>query len=222
MARALKVALVDDDEAVLDSLGSLLAKRGLSAASMTSAEALLIALDDAAEFGCIVSDIKMPTLSGHELLDELKARGVATPVIFITGHGGVDLAVRSMKSGICDFIEKPIDGARFVASVRDALQRYDDIKAAEAALGVIRQRYAALSDRQREVMRLASTGHPNKEIAQVLKLSPRTVEHYREWVMGKMQARNLADLVHMAVRLGLLDTPGRTRGNPENDLPEIG
>lgn len=198
------VAIVDDDADVLDSLQSLLARRGLSPLALASAAELLQQIDAGQVFDCIVTDIRMPGTSGVEMYQDLKRRQVGTPVIFITGHGEVDLAVRSMKAGVADFIEKPIDGARLVASIKDAVQRQRHVRKAEAILATLRDRFAVLSERQREVMLLVVAGHPNKEIAARLKLSIRTVEHYREWVMEKMQAKSIADLVQMAIRLDLL------------------
>lgn len=198
------VALVDDDADVLDSLQSLLSRRGLSPVALGSAAELLERIDAGEVFECIVTDIRMPGTSGVELYQDLKRRHVATPVIFITGHGEVDLAVRSMKAGVTDFIEKPIDGPRLVASIKDAVERQRHVRKAEAMLASLRERFAVLSERQREVMLLVVAGHPNKEIAARLKLSIRTVEHYREWVMEKMQAKSIAELVQMAIRLDLL------------------
>lgn len=198
------VAIVDDDDGVLDALTALLKRRGFQVDSMPSADAILAALDAGSTYACIVSDIRMPGMSGPELHEEIKKRGVTTPVIFVTGHGDVNLAVKSMKSGAHDFIEKPIDGGMLIASVRDAIQRYKATRDADSILSNIRERYAALSDRQREVMLLVANGHPNKEIAAILEISSRTVEHYRESVMERMGARNLADLVKMAIRLDIL------------------
>lgn len=140
----------------------------------------------------------------------LKERGSVTPVIFITGHGDVDLAVASIKSGASDFIEKPINSERLITSVRDAIERARASRHEEHWVATLRQRYAALSERQREVMLLAAGGRSNKEIAAVLGLSARTVEHYREWVMEKMQAQNIADLVQMAMHLKLLSPRGHS------------
>lgn len=198
------VAIVEDDEAVLDSLKSLLMRRGFRAVGMTSAASLLASIDAGDIWECIVSDVRMPVMSGTALHEQLKARGSLTPMILITGHGDVDLAVAAMKAGVDDFIEKPIDSSRLVASINDAIDRAQKVRHRHAAQASMRSRFEALSDRQREVMLLAAKGHSNKEMAQMLKLSSRTVEHYREWVMEKMQAKNFADLVQMAMHLGLL------------------
>ncbi len=126
------------------------------------------------------------------------------PVILVTGHGDIDLAVAAMKAGVDDFIEKPIDSVRLASSIKEALHRRNELKQMQITQASIRARFDALSDRQREVMILAAKGHSNKEMAHVLKLSSRTVEHYREWVMEKMQAKTFAELVQMVMHLGLL------------------
>lgn len=204
MAEKPTIAIVEDDEAVLDSLRSLLTRRGYRAVPMSSPISLLESIEAGEAFDCIVSDVKMPIMSGTALHQELRKRGVRTPFIIITGHGDIDLAVAAMKAGADDFIEKPIDSVRFTASIKDALRRCQVDKEAQITQASIRAHFDALSDRQREVMQLAAKGHSNKEMAQLLKLSTRTVEHYREWVMEKMQAKTFADLVQMAMHLGLL------------------
>ena len=204
MTESPRVALVDDDEGVLDALGALMKRRAIRSVAFSSAKSLVAALDKGELFDCIVTDIRMPNVSGNKLHAMLKERGSFTPVIFITGHGDIDLAVASIKSGVSDFIEKPINSERLITSIREAIGRSQEAKEEDEWLSNLRQRYAALSDRQREVMLLAAGGRANKEIAAELNLSSRTVEHYREWVMEKMQAKNLADLVQMAMRLNLL------------------
>ncbi|MEQ1613585.1 MAG: response regulator [Hyphomicrobiaceae bacterium] len=204
MTETSRIALVDDDDGVLDALSALMRKRGFEPFAFASAKALVTALEKGDVFDCIVTDIRMPSVSGNNLHQLLKERGSLTPVIFITGHGDIDLAVASIKSGVSDFIEKPINSERLISSIREAIERARATRHEEHWAATLRQRYGALSDRQREVMLLAASGRSNKEIAAILNLSARTVEHYREWVMGKMQAQNLADLVQMAMLLKLL------------------
>lgn len=204
MAEKPTIAIVEDDEAVLDSLRSLLTRRGYRTVPMLTPIAMLDAIEGGEVFDCVVSDVRMPAMSGPALHQELRRRGVLTPFILITGHGDVDLAVAAMKAGADDFIEKPIDSARISASIKEALRRSQAAKETQTTQASIRARYDALSVRQREVMQLAAKGHSNKEMAQLLRLSARTVEHYREWVMEKMQAKTFADLVQMAMHLGLL------------------
>jgi two-component system response regulator FixJ len=129
---------------------------------------------------------------------------VLPPLVLITGHGDVDMAVTALKAGAADFIEKPTDDERLLASIKSAVARNREVLRDEAELATIRQRYEQLSERQREVMGLAIKGLSNKEIAAQLSISPRTVEHYREWAMERMQASNFAELVQMAVRLSLI------------------
>ena len=199
------VAVIDDDEAVLDSVSALLTRRGLLTIAMASATAALDAINSGTDIDCIVSDIRMPGLSGLDLHRQLQQRQIAIPLILITGHGEVDLAVAAMKAGVADFIEKPIDSSRLEASVREAVAKSHLNKGTTALMTSLQKQFEGLSERQREVMLLAAQGHSNKEMANMLKLSSRTVEHYREWVMEKMHARNLADLVKMAMLLNLLD-----------------
>lgn len=204
MAEKPTIAIVEDDEAVLDSLRSLLTRRGYRAVPIQSPVALLASIDAGEVFDCVVSDVRMPVMSGTTLYLELRKRGVQIPFILITGHGDVDMAVTAMKAGADDFIEKPIDSARITASIKEALRRSQAVKESQTTQASIRARFDALSERQREVMLLAARGHSNKEMAYLLKLSSRTVEHYREWVMEKMQAKTFAELVQMAMHLGLL------------------
>jgi two-component system response regulator FixJ len=199
----ISIALVDDDEAVLDSLQMYLKRRGVQAFAFVSAESLLEALDSGAEFQCIVSDVRMPGMSGVELQSELSDRGCPWPLILITGHGDVDMAVSALKAGAFDFIEKPADEERLLASIREAVTSSREKAEAEAELAELSRRYSELSERQREVMGMVAQGLANKEIAARLGISSRTVEHYREWAMERMKANTLAELVHMAVRLGL-------------------
>ena len=203
MSDKITVALIDDDGAVLDALSSFLQRRGLAVTSYTASRAFLDAVDAGDRFDCIVTDVRMPDLSGLELQRHLNGTPGAPPLIIITGHGDVDMAVSAIKAGAADFIEKPTDDERLLASIRTAVSRRREVERDEAELAKIARRYEQLSDRQREVMRLAIRGLSNKEIAAQLGISPRTVEHYREWAMERMQAGNFAELVQMAAQLKL-------------------
>jgi FixJ family two-component response regulator len=200
----ISVALVDDDEAILDSLQIYLKRRGLRVTTFSAAQDLLDALDAGAGFECIVSDVRMPNMSGVELQHALSSRKCPWPLILITGHGDIDMAVSALKAGAFDFIEKPTDEARLLASIKEAVASRRATSQDDAECAEIAKRYEELSERQREVMRLAVQGLANKEIALHLRISSRTVEHYREWAMERMKARNFAELVHMAARLGLI------------------
>ena len=196
------VLVADDDEAVLDSLRLLLESHGYETRCFASAEALLAAVNGAeAAGGCAVVDVRLPGMSGLELQKQLYRRDRALPVIIITGHGDIDMAVRALKAGAFDFIEKPFDDNRLLDSIVDALAGATRRKAATETVSTTAASYAELSERQRQVMDLVAEGAANKEIAARLGISPRTVEIYRAKVMEKMGARNLAELVRMALVL---------------------
>jgi two-component system response regulator FixJ len=195
------VALIDDDEAILDSVQLYLRRRGFSVSCFRAASLFLGSLDSGTEFDCVVTDVRMPGMSGLALQQALAQRACLLPVIIITGHGDIDMAVSAIKTGAFDFIEKPIDDRRLATSISEAIRRSRDKMADERELLDLHKRYAELSERQRQVMDLAIQGLSNKEIAARLGISPRTVEHYRESAMERMQASRLAELVYMAVRL---------------------
>jgi two-component system, LuxR family, response regulator FixJ len=193
------IALIDDDAAVLDSLRMVLANRGMRPECFSSAEAFLA---HAAETpACIVSDVRMPGLSGLELQNELRSRAIDAPLILITGHGDVAMAVRAIKAGAFDFIEKPFDNEALLGAIHRALASRAREQTRQEKIADWAARARELSLRQRQVMGLVAEGLSNKEIALKLGLSPRTVENYRAWVMEKMGAKNLADLVRMVVVL---------------------
>jgi two-component system, LuxR family, response regulator FixJ len=201
------VALIDDDAAVLDSLRMALRKRGIEVACFASAEDFLAGFD-ALDARCVVTDVRMPGLSGIDLQHELIRRGSAVPLILITGHGDIAMAVDAIKLGAFDFIEKPFEDQRLAESIRKALAHADIERTRQGERAVIAARAAELSHRQRQVMALVAKGRSNKEIAIELAISPRTVENYRAWVMEKMGATNLAELVRMTVLLESADTGG--------------
>jgi len=195
------VHVIDDDDAVRDSLAFLLKTAGLAVATHESAVAFLAALPQIAP-GCIVTDIRMPGLSGIELIRRLAADGIRLPVIVITGHGDVPLAVEAMKLGAVDFLEKPFDEDNLLGAVRSALDRYDEEGKRAARQAEIRAKVASLSARERQVLHGLVAGRANKTIAFDLGISPRTVEIYRANVMTKMKAGSLSELVRMALIAG--------------------
>jgi two-component system response regulator FixJ len=197
------VALIDDDAAILDSVQLYLHRKGFAVTCFPSAKAFLDALEARMEFQCVVTDVRMPGISGLELQRRLSQRAGAPPMILITGHGDIDMAVSAMKAGAFDFLEKPMDERRLVGSITEAVRRSRDRLADEQEVAALAMRHEELSERQRQVMGLVAQGFSNKEIALRLGISPRTVEHYRESVMERMQAATLAELVRMAVRLGI-------------------
>ncbi|HWM48222.1 MAG TPA: response regulator FixJ [Xanthobacteraceae bacterium] len=199
------VHVIDDDDALRDSLGFLLASAGIEAQTYDSATSFLAALPRDAH-GCVITDVRMPGMSGIELLRELKSVAPAMPVIVITGHGDVPLAVEAMKLGALDFIEKPFDDEALLASVRNALGRHEQDAKREAERANVIERLEGLSARERQVLDGLVLGHANKVIAFDLGISPRTVEIYRANVMTKMEASSLSDLVRMALAAGLLES----------------
>ena len=208
MAADAIVHVIDDDEGVRQSLEFLLRASGVTARTYESALAFLNALPTI-ETGCVITDVRMPGISGVELLRRLRSLNVGFPVIVITGHGDVPLAVEAMKLGAVDFLEKPFEDDALLAAVQSALGRreLDARHAAEKA--ETGERIASLSARERQVLEGLIAGHPNKTIAFDLGISPRTVEIYRANVMTKMKAASLSDLVRMALQGGLLSpSPG--------------
>ena len=201
MADQIHIALIDDDEAVLDSLALYLARQDVKASGFKTTEDFIAALDRATSFDCVVSDVRLPGVSGLDLVRLLVERRFAAPIILITGHGDIDMAVSAIKIGAFDFIEKPFDEARLLASIRNAVEKGRRQASDAAELEQLRSRFDALSARQRQVMELTVAGLSNKEIAQQLELSTKTVENHRAWVMERIGARNLADLVRMAMQV---------------------
>jgi two-component system response regulator FixJ len=198
------VHVIDDDDAVRDSLEFLLRAAKIDVRTYDSATAFLNTVSDGA-FGCIVTDVRMPGMSGVDLLRQLKARGSTMPVIVITGHGDIQLAVEAMKIGAADFLEKPFDDETLLASVKSALSRLEKDAQRENEHTELNNRLATLSTREREVLEGLVAGKPNKIIAFDLGISPRTVEIYRAHVMTKMNAGSLSELVRMALLAGVLN-----------------
>jgi two-component system response regulator FixJ len=196
------VHVIDDDDAMRHSMEFLLRSARYAVRTYESASAFLDRLASA-EPGCIVTDVRMPGMSGIELLQQLNERDADFPVIVMTGHGDIQLAVSAMKIGAADFLEKPFDDEVMLAAIRAALEREpgDDDDAERKAQ--FRARINALSAREREVIERLVAGKPNKIIAYDLGISPRTVEVYRANVMTKMQAGSLSELVRMALLAGI-------------------
>lgn len=204
MQKPARIALVDDDTAVLDALTTYLRKSGYDVESFSQAGSLLEALDGGSSFTCVVSDVRMPGLSGLDLQRELSVRGLRWPLILITGYGDITTAVAAVKAGAHDFLEKPFDEERLKDSIRAAVTEVSHTQADDEYLEQISERVDSLSERQREVMILAAQGFTNKEIAKKMDIGTRTVESYRSWVMERTGAKNLADLIRMAMRLGMV------------------
>ena len=197
------VHVIDDDEAMRELLAFLLGAVGMEVRTYEFALGFLDVAPNA-EAGCVITDVRMPGLSGVDLLRRLRELKLGIPVIVITGHGDVPLAVEAMKIGALDFLEKPFDDEVLLASVRSALNQLDQDQKRQAERNEIERRLAALSNRERDVLEGLVSGHANKQIAYDLGISPRTIEIYRANLMTKMQAASLSDLVRMALIAGIL------------------
>ena len=200
---AVTVHVIDDDEASRQSLAFLLQTANIAVQTYASAVAFLDQIGAAAT-GCIVTDVRMPGLSGIDLLRRLKDMKIEVPVIVITGHGDVPLAVEAMKSGAVDFLEKPFDDEALLASVHTALRQRGADERRKAERAEVERRLAGLSHRERDVLSGLIAGRANKQIAFDLGISPRTVEIYRANLMGKMQAGSLSELIRMALVAGVV------------------
>ena len=192
------VHIVDDEETVRKSLAFLLTTHGFTVRVHNSA-ADFLAVAPTVRNGCLVTDLRMPDMSGVELLRSLKIAQVMIPTIVITGHGDVPMAVEAMKAGALDFIEKPFEDEVLIEAIKRAAARLDEVPIETDDIAAIQSRLEQLSERERQVLSGVVAGLPNKTIAYDLNISPRTVEVHRANVMTKMQARNLPELVRMAL-----------------------
>ncbi|TFV79819.1 response regulator transcription factor FixJ [Bradyrhizobium frederickii] len=198
------VYVIDDDAAMRDSLNFLLDSAGFDVTLFDDALAFLEALPGLG-FGCVVSDVRMPGLDGIELLKRMKAQQSSFPILIMTGHGDVPLAVEAMKLGAVDFLEKPFDDDRLTAMIESAIRQAEPAAKNEVVAQDIAARVASLSPRERQVMEGLIAGLSNKLIAREYDISPRTIEVYRANVMTKMQANSLSELVRLAMRAGMLN-----------------
>ena len=204
MANEPVVHVIDDDDSARQSLGFLIDCAGLNVRSYASAVEFLKAVPGM-DHGCIVTDVRMPEMTGIELLGRLKTMGVRDPVIVITGHADVPMAIQAMKEGVADFIEKPFSDDAILGAIKTALARHNDRTQADEERALVSERLASLSPREREVLDGLVEGHANKVIAFDLDISARTVEVYRANVMAKMHARSLSELVRMVTIARLPD-----------------
>jgi two-component system, LuxR family, response regulator FixJ len=196
------VYIVDDEDAVRDSLAVLLAAQPYAVSSYASAWEFLAAASSLPS-GCLITDIRMPGMTGLELQQRLNEQGLHFPTIVITGHGDIPLAVRAMKEGAVDFIEKPYTFEAILGGIEAALARLAEIELSDPAAQEAASRLARLTPREREVLEGLITGLPNKSIAYDLAISPRTVEVHRARVMQKLQARSLSEVVRLALAAGV-------------------
>jgi two-component system response regulator FixJ len=196
------IHVIDDDEGVREGLCALLEAKNHVAQPHASCEEFLNSFSADTAL-CIVADLRMPGMGGLDLQAHLLEKAVDLPFIVITGHGDVSSAVRALKSGAADFIEKPIDGKLFIAAIERATAARRVVKARLEAAGLAQEKISALTPREREVLRHLVEGNPNKIIAHQLSISPRTVENHRARLMVKMQADSVAELVRIALAAGI-------------------
>lgn len=204
------VHLIDDDQAVRDSLALLIGTVGLRVQPWSDPQAFLGDFDREG-IGAIVLDVRMPGISGLSVLDTLVAQGVDQPVIMLTGHGTVDMCRRAFKAGAAEFLEKPVDDEALLEALQNAVRQHVRSRQRHQADRAARERYAQLSEREREVLGLIVEGLTNKEIGRALGLSPRTVETHRANLFAKLQAPSLAQLIrHYAALVDAQDAGGGT------------
>lgn len=197
-----RVALIDDQEDVREAMGEMLRVFGYQISAFESAQNFLAA--GAQGWGCIISDVRMPNMDGMEFLRHLKEVQSKSPIILISGHADVPMAVEALKLGAFDFIEKPVDDVKLIASINRALARASEELGQARASEDLKGRFSELTPREVEVFDLVTAGLTNHSVAEKLKISIRTVESYRAQIMDKMQADGLAKLVRQAIRLGRL------------------
>jgi two-component system response regulator FixJ len=198
------VYIVDDQPAVRLALSEMLSVLGYRVETFGSAEEFLAILDDR-RIGCIVADVRMPGMDGIELMRELTSRSSRLPVILISGHADVPMAVAAMKAGAEDFVEKPLDDAQLVGAINRCLAQSIGEQSTRQSRATLEQRFAQLTPREVEVFDYVALGHTSQAIAKLLNISVRTVEGYRVQVMIKMQAESVAALVRQAIKLGRVE-----------------
>jgi two-component system, LuxR family, response regulator FixJ len=195
------IFLIDDQESVRHALGEMLSVFGFTVKTYASADVFLQVLDRSRP-GCVVADVRMPGTNGIELTRELARRKVPLPVVLISGHADVPMAVAAIKAGAEDFIEKPIDDVKLVAAINRGLARLFEQQTMERSIDALAAQFNRLTPRQVEIFDLVAAGYTSQSIASKLKISTRTVESYRAEIMEKMQAESVAVLVRQAIQLG--------------------
>lgn len=198
------VFVIDDDQAMRNSLKWLIESVGVGVESFASADEFL-AQHQPGRTGCLVLDVRMPGMSGLELLEHLAQRNMHIPAVIITGHGDVPMAVRAMKSGAIDFIEKPFNDEALLDAIRRAIAYEEQQRNSHSEHLQVQERMSHLTPREYEVMTMVTDGRSNKEIANTLGVSAKTIEAHRARVMEKMQAGSLAELVRMALAVESID-----------------
>lgn len=198
------IFVIDDQPSVRDAIGEMLSVFGFSVTVFESATAFLAKVNTTRP-GCVVADVRMPGMDGIALVGEMARRGIAIPIILISGHADVPMAVAGIKAGAEDFIEKPVDDAKLVAAINRALSRVFAAQDTSKQQDDLAERFARLTPRQVEIFDLVAGGFTSQAIASKLDLSTRTVESYRAQIMEKMQAESVAVLVRQAIRLGRIE-----------------
>ncbi|HPF23180.1 MAG TPA: response regulator [Hyphomonas sp.] len=196
------IHLVDDDDAVRHSASFMLRHAGFAVKTYADGVAFLEAVEDAAP-GCILLDVQMPRMDGLEVQEQLNARGVAMPVIVLTGHGDVNVAVKAMKAGAIDFVEKPYEKQTLVGALNRAFQRLEERNQRDLLIDEARSKIEYLTPREREVLEGLVEGLTNKSIADSLDISPRTVEIHRANLMEKLGATSLSGVLRIAFAAGI-------------------
>jgi FixJ family two-component response regulator len=199
------VFVVDDDASVCLSLKRLLRSIGLEARTFASAQEFLRGERPNAP-GCLILDVRLPGLSGLDLQEELAAEKIDLPIVFITGHGDIPMSVRAMKAGAVEFLTKPFREQDLLEAIQRGIEQHRVVRRHNAEIRILQQRYALLTPREREVFPRVTSGLLNKQIAAELGASEKTIKVHRGQVMQKMKAESLADLIHMAEKLGLPST----------------
>jgi len=197
-----RIFIVDDDPAIRKSLGMMLQAHGLLTSEFASADEFL-AKYDTSQPGCIVLDLRMPGMTGEELLKTLRQGGAEIPVVILTGHGDVPVAVRTMKLGIVDFLQKPAEHQTVIDTVQLALRKDAERRLEEAEHQKLLKRMSRLTPRERELISMLAAGKTSKEIASALTVSVKTVDNHRAHLLAKLDASNVAELAALAVRAGL-------------------
>ncbi len=204
------VYLVDDDPAVLRALSRVLKAEGFAVETFPSAEAFLSS--PASSDGCLVLDVTMPGIDGLDLQGRLAEAGRTMPIVFVTGHGDIPMSVRAMKAGAADFLTKPVSSDALIGAVRKALRDHEVVRASREEVAELAQRFGSLTEREREVLAALAQGKLNKQIAGDLGVVEQTIKFHRARIMERMQARTIAELMHMAARLAT-GMPGAAPGS---------
>jgi RNA polymerase sigma factor (sigma-70 family) len=198
------VHVVDDDASFRTAIERRLTKAGYTVATYSSAQHLLDRLPSESELGCILLDVRIPGLSGPELQGRLSELGSTVPIVFLTGHPDVPTTVRTIKAGAQDFLTKPVSSDELLRAIERAIAQHEASRGLKSKLDLVRAHVATLTPREREVFELVIRGQTNKQVANALGTTERTIKAHRHRVMEKMQVRSLAELVSLAERIGVL------------------